>query len=445
MYQEINFDGLVGPTHNYAGLSVGNVASLAHRDAVSHPKAAALQGLRKMKALADLGVPQAVLPPLERPSIPWLRRFGIEGMSDQEVLANAAKRAPNLLAIVSSASSMWTANAATMAPSCDTRDERVHFTPANLGSKLHRAIEADETTHIFRNLFSDTSLFCVHSPLEGGHAMSDEGAANHTRLTPEFGTPGLHLFVYGVASLQNELPRPIKFPARQTFEASETVARLHRLGSDRTLFLQQSPEAIDAGVFHNDVISVGHLSTLLYHEKAFAEGELAIEKIAEAFPGNLQPISVPEASVTLAEAVSSYLFNSQIISLPDGRTVIVAPQECADTPSVSRFLDDIVSRSDNDIRQVHYMDLKESMRNGGGPACLRQRIVLNQKERLAVNGRVFLDATLYEELTDWVSKHYRNDLCKDDLSDPQLLQESREALDDLTGILKLGTLYAFQR
>ena len=28
MAYEVNFDGLVGPTHNYAGLSYGNVASL---------------------------------------------------------------------------------------------------------------------------------------------------------------------------------------------------------------------------------------------------------------------------------------------------------------------------------------------------------------------------------------------------------------------------------
>lgn len=445
MYQEINFDGLVGPTHNYAGLSVGNVASVAHRDTVSHPKNAALQGLRKMKALADLGIPQAVLPPLERPSIPWLRRFGIEGESEQEVLANAARNVPTLLAVVSSASSMWTANAATMAPSCDTRDRRAHFTPANLSSKLHRAIEADETTSILRKIFSDTSLFCVHSPLEGGHAMSDEGAANHTRLSPDFATPALHLFVYGVTSLRNDTPRPGRFPARQTLEASETVARLHRLPGDRTVFVQQSPEAIDAGVFHNDVIAVGHLSTLLYHEKAFAKGEQAIETIAAAFPGTLNAIRVPEERVPLSEAVSSYLFNSQMISVPGGGTAIVAPTECQTSAAVSAFLDGIVSSPGNDIQRVHYLDLKESMRNGGGPACLRQRVVLNDQERAALSGRVFLDDALFEDLVGWVAKHYRDELRKDDLSDPHLLRESRSALDDLTGILQLDNLYPFQR
>lgn len=445
MYQEINFDGLVGPTHNYAGLSIGNVASLAHREAVSHPKAAALQGLRKMKALADLGIPQAVLPPLERPSVPWLRRFGIEGNSDQEVLAKAARTSPTLLAAASSASSMWTANAATMAPSCDTKDGLAHFTPANLSSALHRAIEAEETTHILRTLFSDTSRFHVHSPLEGGQAMRDEGAANHTRLSPDFGIPGLHLFVYGVSALRADLPSPIKYPARQTIEASQTVARLHRLPSKQTIFIQQSPDAIDAGVFHNDVISVGHLSTLLYHEKAFAEGEAAIEQIRSAFPGNLTAIKVPEAQVSLADAVSSYLFNSQIISHPEGGLAIVAPQECEDSPAVSSFIEDTIKSDSNDIQQAYYLDLKESMQNGGGPACLRQRVVLNETERQAIKGRVFLDDSLFDELTGWVSKHYRNDLSPSDLADPALLEESRSALADLTEILELGKLYAFQR
>ena len=60
-YFEANFDGLVGPTHNYAGLSVGNVASLNNAKNTSNPKQAAKQGLAKMKALADLGMVQGVL------------------------------------------------------------------------------------------------------------------------------------------------------------------------------------------------------------------------------------------------------------------------------------------------------------------------------------------------------------------------------------------------
>ncbi|MEM9159742.1 MAG: N-succinylarginine dihydrolase [Verrucomicrobiota bacterium] len=444
MYQEINFDGLVGPTHNYAGLSVGNIASLAHRNATSRPKTAALQGLKKMKMLADLGIPQAVLPPLERPSIPCLRRFGIDGKKDADVLRSASQTAPELLVAASSASSMWTANAATMVPSCDTADGKVHFTPANLSSKLHRAIEADETARALRTIFSDTSKFSVHSPLEGGQAMSDEGAANHTRFAPSFSSKGLHLFVFGASSLKSDLPAPRKFPARQTLEASQAIARLHKLDTTDVLFLQQSNEAIDAGVFHNDVISVGHLSTYLYHEKTFQTGKAAIDQIASSFQGNLDAIEVVDEEVSLEDAVSSYLFNSQIVSLPNGKLAIFAPSECREVESVHLFLQRIQSCSSNQIEEIHFLDLKESMRNGGGPACLRQRVVMNQEEITALSGRIIIDDELFSELEAWIKQHYRDELSREDLSDPKFLEETRTALDKLTRILKLGNLYDFQ-
>ena len=138
--REANFDGLVGPTHNYAGLSWGNVASKSNVSAVSNPKEAALQGLAKMKQLADRGYVQGVLPPHERPHLPTLRALGFSG-NDADVLAQVLKKSPDLLAAVSSAAAMWTANAATVSPSADTRDRRVHFTPANLSAKFHRSIE----------------------------------------------------------------------------------------------------------------------------------------------------------------------------------------------------------------------------------------------------------------------------------------------------------------
>ena len=138
---EVNFDGLVGLTHHYAGLSFGNVASTRNQQAVANPKLAARQGLLKMKQLADLGFVQAVLPPHERPQVDLLRQLGFSG-TDAQVLARAAQQAPRLLCAVSSASAMWTANAATVSPSSDTADGRVHFTVANLNNKFHRASEA---------------------------------------------------------------------------------------------------------------------------------------------------------------------------------------------------------------------------------------------------------------------------------------------------------------
>src|SRR5438552_8141824 len=111
MLREHNFDGIVGPTHNYGGLSPGNVASIAHGGEVSNPRQAALQGLDKMRFVAELGVAQAVLPPQPRPSVSTLRRLGFQG-SDEAVVAAAAKENEHLLRLCSSAAALWPANAA---------------------------------------------------------------------------------------------------------------------------------------------------------------------------------------------------------------------------------------------------------------------------------------------------------------------------------------------
>src|ERR1019366_8438871 len=137
---EVNFDGLPGPTHNYSGLAAGNLASERNRNLIANPRQAVLQGLAKMKALADAGYAQAVLPPHERPAVAALRALGYVG-SDAAVVARAGREAPQLLAACSSAAAMWAANAATVSPSSDTADGRVHFTPANLVSNFHRSLE----------------------------------------------------------------------------------------------------------------------------------------------------------------------------------------------------------------------------------------------------------------------------------------------------------------
>lgn len=272
---EVNFDGLIGPTHTYAGLSHGNVASMSHRGAVSHPREAALQGLEKMRLLADLGVPQAVLPPHERPSLETLRALGFTGRDDAAILRAAARRSPALLAACSSASAMWVANAATVSPSADAIDGRVHFTPANLTSKLHRSIEPPQTARTLRAIFYDPARFVVHDPIPGGAALGDEGAANHTRLAPTHAHRGLHIFAYGhrvfadSAAPDASAPALRRFASRQAREASEAVARSHGLRNKQTGFVRQNPAAIDAGVFHNDVIAVGNEHVLLHHEAAF--------------------------------------------------------------------------------------------------------------------------------------------------------------------------------
>jgi len=447
---EVNFDGLVGPTHNYAGLSVGNVASISHRGGVSNPREAALQGLAKMKFLADLGLPQAVLPPQERPSIETLLALGFNREDDAAILRAAAEQAPALLAACSSASSMWVANAATVTPSSDAGDRRVHFTPANLSAKFHRSIEPPQTRRTLQAIFRDDALFAVHASLPGGQAFGDEGAANHTRFAPTHADAGLHFFVHGHRSFgPTTMIAPRKFPSRQALETFEAIRRCHLLPESSAVFAQQNPEVIDAGVFHNDVISVGNEHAFLYHEHAFVQTPKVIDELRRAFAAmhpdsEFAAIEVPRDRVPLADAVSSYLFNSQLVTVTPGQMALIAPSHCAEMPTVHTYIEDLIASGETPLKAVHYFDLKQSMSNGGGPACLRLRVVLTPAELAALPLGVRLTDDSYSALVAWVKAHYRDRLTADDLADPALLDESRRALDELTQLLGLGSLYPFQ-
>lgn len=446
---EANFDGLVGPTHNYAGLSFGNVASEHSQANASNPKLAAKQGLAKMKALHDMGLVQGVLAPQERPDIHTLRRIGFHG-SDAQVLAQAARQAPRILAACCSASSMWTANAATVSPSADTLDSRVHFTPANLTNKFHRSIEHDTTGRILAATFPSERHFKHHQALPGIEHFGDEGAANHTRLCHEYGKPGVEFFVYGRHAFDDSRPRPQRYPARQTFEASQAIVRSHHLNSAEVVYAQQNPDVIDQGVFHNDVISVGNRNVLLCHEQAFLDQEQVkadLQRVFNAQSGGQQTLHIIEissAQLSVADAVKSYLFNSQLLSLADGQQLMVVPEECRDNPQVWQLLQDIKA-GDNPISEIQVFDLKQSMSNGGGPACLRLRVVLNEQEVAATNPATLMSDALFVRLNRWVDQHYRDRLLVADLADPKLLFESRTALNELTEILNLGPVYPFQR
>ncbi|WP_028079681.1 N-succinylarginine dihydrolase [Solimonas soli] len=441
---EANFDGLVGPTHNYAGLAFGNVASAKNADAPSNPRAAALQGLAKMRALAGLGLAQGVLPPHERPHLPTLRRLGFTG-SDAQMLRAAWQRAPGLLAAAGSASAMWTANAATVSPGADTGDGRVHFTPANLCLNLHRSIEAPGSAAILQAVFADARHFAHHPPLPATPALGDEGAANHTRLCSDYGGPGLEIFVYGRGDESEAAPS--RFPARQTRLAGESIARLHGLDAARTLHVRQNPAVIDQGVFHNDVIAVGNREVLLYHEQAFADAAALRAWICTHLGGARRPvfIEVRERDVAVADAVSSYLFNSQLVCTADGAMRLVVAEECREHAKVWRTVEAIVADPGNPITGVEVFDLRQSMRNGGGPACLRLRVVLDAAQRAAVNPHCWIDAATADALEAWVRRHYRDRLVLADLADPQLLRETQAALDELTRMLRLGSVYDFQK
>ena len=440
---EANFDGLVGPTHNYSGLAYGNVASLAHAGEVSSPREAARQGLRKMKALYDMGLKQGVLAPQERPDVHALRRLGFSGV-DHEIIAKAARQAPKVFAACCSAASMWSANAATVAPSADTADGKVHFTPANLCSTFHRSLEPETTARILRAMFDEPGCFRHHAPLPGVAQLSDEGAANHTRLCGEYGAPGVHLFVYGKVAFDPAASAPARFPARQALEASQAVCRLHGLDAARVVLAQQHPRAVAAGVFHNDVIAVGNQNVLLCHERAFvAQARVLAELREKLAPLPLRVHEVESGRVSVEAAVASYLFNSQLITRPGGEMALIVPRECREEPTVWAYLQEL-TQSGAAIREVIVLDLRQSMRNGGGPACLRLRVVLTEAELSAMNAGVLLNDALYAALNAWVDRHYRDRLTAAELADPRLLDESRTALDELSRILNLGSVYPFQ-
>lgn len=441
--QEVNFDGLIGPTHNYAGLSPGNIASASNAGGVSKPKAAALQGLAKMNTLRSLGLTQAVLPPQQRPDLDALRAIGFIG-SDEQILRAAHESDPTLLAAIWSASSMWAANAATVSPSADCADNRVHLTPANLISNYHRSLEHPTTTATLRAIFHDDTRFCVHDPLPLQMRYADEGAANHIRFSRSHHAPGVEMFVYGF-DREDTAGGARRFPSRQTRAACEAIVRLHQLDPARVVYTRQHPDAIDAGVFHNDVIATGNESVFLYHEQAFATSRSLVCDIAAPLGTPLTLIEAHDSDFTLQDAVCSYLFNSQIVTLPDGSMSLIAPLEVQEHERVGAFVERVISDTSNPISSVHYLDVRESMRNGGGPACLRLRVVLKDHELGAIHQGVVLTDSLSASLSDWIEKHYPDELSGDELLDPKLARSLTDALDELTQILGLPGLYPFQR
>ncbi len=441
--EEINFDGLVGPTHNYAGLSEGNLASARNRDTLARPRDAALQGLAKMQRLRALGLTQGVLPPHERPNVSWLRTLGFSG-SDGEVWSRAWRTDPTIARAALASSAMWAANAATVSPSADCADGRLHASVANLQTMLHRQLEAEQTERTLRRLMPDDARFAVHAALLPHDALSDEGAANHMRMAAAPGAPGVEVFVYGRRASETRAG----FPARQTLEASQAIARRHGLDPARTVFARQAPQAIDAGAFHNDVVAVAHDNVLFHHEEAFAD-KAALYAEVRAKANGFSPVfvEVPSARVELDEAVTSYLFNSQLVRLPRAAALaLIAPSEVRQNNRTAAVVEEMVAQPGAAIGRVEYVEVRESMRNGGGPACLRLRIVMTPAERAAAAQGFFLDDALAAKLEAWIGTHYREELAPRDLGDPALVAETHRALDELTRMLPLGSnFYPFQR
>ncbi|MEE2794130.1 MAG: N-succinylarginine dihydrolase, partial [Pseudomonadota bacterium] len=369
---EINFDGIVGPSHNYAGLSLGNIASASHKGNASYPRAAALQGIAKMRGNLERGLAQGFLLPLPRPNFGLLRDLAVGDDTN-----------PALVAAAWSASSMWTANAATVSPAPDTGDGRCHLTPANLVTMLHRGQEWRDTQAQLKIAFGDQRHFAVHDAVPS--SFGDEGAANHMRFCDSHDAPGVEVFVYG---------RPGgRFPARQHEQASRAVARLHGLEPRRCVFIEQNPAASEAGAFHNDVVAVANEKVLFTHDQAFADQIDAYEAIRAVFP-DLNVVEVPESQVSLEEAIRTYLFNAQLVTLPTGEMALVVPSECQESASVWSWCERMLA-SNGPIRHVIPVDVRQSMANGGGPACLRLRVVADPA---TVDARFLLDEAKAERI-----------------------------------------------
>lgn len=435
---EVNFDGLVGPSHNYGGMSAGNLASSINEGEVSNPREAALQGLEKARLLMRAGFVQGVLPPLPRPNFDLLASAGFCG-SDADMIEACAASAPHLLRAAYSASGMWAANAATVSPSADTAGGTLHLTAANLSSMLHRSTEHPDTVASLVSIFRDPDHFSVHAALPGHPQFSDEGAANHVRLCAEHGSQGVELFVFGREA--GEFGHT-KFPARQSKLASESVARMHGLNMDHTVFARQSSVAIDAGAFHNDVVCVGCRDTLFFHEHAFENTEKVLSDLAMRAEGlfQLQPVMVPDADVPLRDAITSYLFNSQLLVWPgEERLVLLAPMETYETDSTRQFCERLVS-GNGPIGRVQYVDVRQSMRNGGGPACLRLRVVMTEQEIAACHQDVLLDDQIIDQLQDVVRNTYRDRVAPGDLADIAFANECRLAREGILDVLQLQDL-----
>jgi succinylarginine dihydrolase len=411
---EINFDGLIGPSHNYAGLSPGNLAATRNSGAVSQPRAAALQGIAKMRANLALGLTQGILLPHARPDHRWL----------DSLATSYTDAAAHLQAQALSASSMWAANAATVSPAPDTADGRCHLTVANLVTMPHRSHEWPGTLAQLRVAFGNDA-FRVHGPVPA--PFGDEGAANHMRLCPEHDAPGVEVFVYGISGGP--------FPARQHREASEAVARRHGLDPARTLFVQQSEAAIAAGAFHNDVVAVANGRVLFAHEQAFADKQGFYADLRRVMP-EVEIVEVPASAVNLADAISSYLFNAQLVTLPSGETALVLPTEARDTPSVWAWLQAHVA-GNGPIRHLEVVDVRQSMANGGGPACLRLRVVADPA---TIDPRFLVDAGKLDRIAALVEMHWPETIAQDEIGDPALIariEAARAALLDLLGIVEL--------
>ncbi|HYQ17449.1 MAG TPA: N-succinylarginine dihydrolase, partial [Polyangiaceae bacterium] len=192
------------------------------------------------------------------------------------------------------------------------------------------------------------------------------------------------------------------------------------------------------------VLAVGNGSLLLLHERAFVDTAALLDELRARLGADFRAIVGSEAELPLKDAVAAYPFNSQLLTLPSGQMHIVAPLEAHNNAAARRFLERALAECSL-ISGIDYLDVNGSMKNGGGPACLRLRVPLDAAQLDHVLPSVSFDEQLEQKLTSIVERRYRDRLSLADIADPQLVREAHTALDELTQALGLGSVYDFQR
>jgi succinylarginine dihydrolase len=247
------------------------------------------------------------------------------------------------------------------------------------------------------------------------------------RLASAHGGPGVEIFVHGVAGGG--------FPVRQHAEAGRAIARAHGLDPARTLHIGQSEAAIAAGAFHNDVVAVADGLTLFAHEQAFADPAGFYAELRRLLP-EVSIVEVPASAVPLGDAVTSYLFNAQLVTLPEGGQALILPAEARETASVWTWLQEMVA-GNGPIRRLELVDVRQSMANGGGPACLRLRVVADPA---TIDPRFLVDNARLDRIAALVERQWPERIAPDQLADPALWEAIERARLALLDVLELNEL-----
>lgn len=443
---EFNIDGLIGPTHHFGGLGIGNIASESNQSRVSYPRRAALEGLSKMRLLYEMGIPQFFLPPPRRPHSDWFKKVGFDFNTPEDRVC-CFEFFPAVFSSAFSSSFMWMANAASVSVGVDCLDGMNRFIVANLAASLHREQECNERYEQLSDMFSHTRSTEVVRGLPAVTPLRDEGAANVMRLWNTQNDQGIYVFVYGEAERDtigandsaSPSPRSSIHPSRQSRLASRLVSHSLRIRDSKSLFVQQHPKAIDAGVFHNDVIATSHENFLLVHSLAFQNQSFELERIRASFHQqcgtSLRVLEIEESELTLEEAVRTYLFNSQIVTRPNGDWLMLCPVECQHSESVQKVLRRI-QKVESRIRDIEFVSLRESMANGGGPACLRLRAYLTEREITELPPRFRIDDQSLAFLERFISTEYPESVRLGDFLDSELQRHCEWVSDSICNYRK---------